>query len=81
MINVLGELCVETEASTLMAMKMAELYINANVLQLTVNNNWSPIISISQSLLKKQAIYFLSVIAKYYCTKRLPNFTYECMEV
>lgn len=67
MSNLLIELCVESEAHTLTAMKMAALY----------NNYHKPDASESE----KELFRLVVSICKYYTTKRQPNFIYECMEV
>ena len=73
--NLLADLCVESEASTLMAMKMSELY---NTYNFHSNN-----ISGDKKIGKDAGDLFRICVAvsKYYITKRLPNFVYECMEV
>ena len=64
--NVLTDLCVESEAHTLTALKMASLF---DVYQ-----------SDAATARDKDVFRLLISICKYYITKRQPNFTYECME-
>ena len=69
--NLLVDLCVESEAHTLMAMRMAYLFNKATMSE--ANDGKDSQIG---------DLFRISVtISKYYVTKKLPNFVYECMEV
>ena len=72
--NLLAELCAEAEASTLMSMKMAELYNTANYANLVVGSG-------SGDTDAENLFRICVAVSKYYITKRLPHFVYECMEV
>ena len=70
MVNVLADLCVEAEAHTLTAMRIADAYDKYNRPGNTGGND--------------QELDFFRVgvsIAKYYVCKRQPAFTYECLEI
>jgi putative acyl-CoA dehydrogenase len=71
--NVLVDLCVESEAHTLMALRMSaafDAYYNGN-----------PRIVDCDSVEEAQELFRLGVsVSKYFVTKRLPQFTFECME-
>lgn len=67
MMNLLAELCVESEAHTLTAMKVAAMY-----------NKYRESGASEQ---EKELFRMVVSICKYYTTKRQPNFIYECMEV
>ena len=72
--NVLTDLAVESEAATIMAMRMSAAFDAA------YNNN--PSIINCNTFEEAQEYFRIGVtVSKYYVTKRLPNFTYECMEV
>lgn len=72
--NLLTELCLEAEAHTMMAMYMASLYQQSQA-----KNGES---SSHDHTDTAREVFRIGVsISKYYITKRLPNFTYECMEV
>ena len=63
--NVLADLCIEAEAHTLTALSMAAIFDKAE----KSKNEYD------------QELFRISVsIAKYFITKRQPNFVYECME-
>jgi hypothetical protein len=65
--SLLGDLCVEAEAHTLTAMRLAHAYDREQ------RGRASP----------EEAAFFRMGVAvgKYWVTKRLPNFTFEAMEV
>jgi putative acyl-CoA dehydrogenase len=64
--NVLADLCVEAEAHTLTAMKMAAVYDQSET-------HGDPL---------DVELFRIGVsVSKYYITKRQPNFAYECLEV
>ena len=72
--NVLTDLAIESEASTLLAMRMSAAY--------DAYYNGNPSIVNCSSLEEAQELFRIGVtISKYYVTKRLPHLTYECMEV
>lgn len=67
MTNLLADLCVETDAHTLTAMYMSSAF----------DHQYR-----SGTAEHHQALFRIGVaVSKYWVTKRLPNFTYECMEV
>lgn len=75
--NVLTDLAIESEASTWMAMRMAMAY----------DASYAGSDSHSQALVQcatpeeAQELFRIGVtVSKYQVTKRLPQFTYECME-
>lgn len=69
--NVLADLCVESEVNTLMALRMAAAYDRSESQESTL--------SVQE---KEREIFRVGVaVTKYYVTKRLPQFVYECMEV
>jgi putative acyl-CoA dehydrogenase len=71
--NVLTDLCIETEASTVMAMRMSAAY--------DAYYNGNPSIVNCDSMEQAQELFRIGVtVSKYYVTKRLPHLTYECME-
>ena len=68
--NVLADLCVESEAHTLTAMRMARLFNDSNTHARSGDSDH-----------ESGHIFRVGVaVSKYYITKRLPNLTYECME-
>lgn len=72
--NVLTDLAVEAEAATVTAMRMAMAF------DATYNGN--PSLVQCQDQGEAQELFRIGVtVSKYQVTKRLPNFTYECMEV
>lgn len=69
--NVLTDLCVESEAHTLNAMYMASLY----------DRYYCPSSQNTAEVETARDLFRIAVsVSKYYVTKRLPNFTYECLE-
>lgn len=80
--NLLADLCVEAEASTLMAMKMSSLFNHANMLD--KDGYISKTVIEDENMTSEQASSLFRIgvaVTKYYVTKRLPQFVYECMEV
>ena len=72
--NVLTDLAVEAEAATWTAMRMAMAF------DATYNNH--PGLVQCSSAEEAQELFRIGVtVSKYQVTKRLPQFTYECMEV
>lgn len=70
--NVLTDLCVEAEAHTLTAFHMAQLFSDFE----------SKVISGGSDCDRAGELFRTAVsVAKYYVTKRQPNFVYECMEI
>ncbi len=71
--NLLTDLCVEAEAHTLTGLRMAaafDAYYNGN-----------PKIVDCDTIEEAQELFRIGVsVSKYYVTKRLPQFTFECME-
>lgn len=67
MLNLLTELCIESEAHTLTAIKLSARY--------------NKYLQSSASDQEKDLFRLLVSVCKYYTTKRQPNFIYECMEV
>jgi len=68
--NLLADLCVESEAHTLLAMRMARLFNDS------VNHERA-----GNADHESGHIYRVGIaVSKYYITKRLPNLVYECME-
>lgn len=66
MLNVLADLCLEAEAHTLTAMRMAQAFDRSES---------------NASNVEESELFRIGVsVSKYYITKRQPNFTYECME-
>ncbi|RYG59446.1 hypothetical protein EON64_20210, partial [archaeon] len=64
--NVLADLCVESEAHSMLSMYAASLY------DMYYNQKGSE---------RGRELFRVSVaVSKYYVTKRLPPFTYECLE-
>lgn len=65
--NLLADMCVEAEAHTLTAMRLAHAYDSVQ----------------SGRASDAEAAFFRMGVAvsKYWVTKRLPNFTFEAMEV
>jgi putative acyl-CoA dehydrogenase len=71
--NVLTDLCIETEASAVMAMRMSAAY--------DAYYNGNPSIVNCDGMEQAQELFRIGVtVSKYYVTKRLPHLTYECME-
>lgn len=71
--NLLTDLCIESEAHTLMALRMAAAYDDYK------NNSANTSGSDNDP---SYDLFRLGIaVSKYYVTKRLPNFTYECLEV
>ena len=76
--NVLADLCVEAEAHTITAFYMAVLYDRVERATVSTQRagtelpNGHPDIELFRTAVS---------VAKYYVTKRQPNFAYECMEV
>lgn len=70
--NVLTDLCIEAEAHTLNAMYVSALY----------DRYYSPSPSDTKAEVEiARDLFRIAVsVSKYYVTKRLPNFTYECLE-
>ena len=69
--NLLADMCVEAEAHTLLAFRLAHAYDNEKGVRGTG----------SESDLDEAAFFRLGVaVGKYWVTKRLPNFTFEAME-
>ena len=65
--NLLADMCVEAEAHTLTALRLAHAYDNVK------SGRASP---------GESAFFRMGVaVGKYWVTKRLPNFTFEAMEV
>lgn len=64
--NLLTDLCIETEAHTVTAMRLAAAFDRAE----------------REHDEREREIFRIGVaVAKYYITKRLPNLAYECMEI
>jgi len=69
--NLLADLCLEAESQTCMAMFMASAF-----------GNYYTTSSTSSSAEQQRELFRIGVsISKYFITKRLPGFIYECMEV
>ena len=78
--NLLADLCVEAEAQTLMSMKMAHLFSHATSAKMEGESK-AVIEDANMSAEDAADIYRIGVaVTKYFGTKRLPQFTYECME-
>jgi hypothetical protein len=72
--NVLTDLAIEAEASTWTAMRMAMAF--------DASYNENPSLVSCTSAEESQELFRIGVtVSKYHVTKRLPQFTYECMEV
>lgn len=72
--NVLTDLAIEAEAATWTAMRMAMAF------DATYNQHASLVQCTSAE--EAQELFRIGVtVSKYQVTKRLPQFTYECMEV
>lgn len=71
--NVLADLCVESEAHTLTAMYMARSFDRHYNRDITEQEHFP----VNNSAVMRAGVS----VAKYFVTKRLPGFTYECMEV
>ena len=66
--NLLADLCVESEAATLTSFKLAAAFD-----RYYSDPNCSE---------EEKDLFRIGVsVTKYFVTKRLPNFTYECLEV
>lgn len=65
--NLLADLCVESEAHTLTALRVASAF--GSIENGTADEGEKGFFRVAVS------------VAKYYITKRQPGFTYECMEV
>jgi putative acyl-CoA dehydrogenase len=83
--NLLADLCVDAEAQTLMAMKMAHLYSHAKVAQHRAEEaaDGSKAVMEDENMSAESAgdLFRVGVaVTKYFGTKRLPQFMYECME-
>lgn len=76
--NLLADLCVEAEAHTLTAMKLAELF---NLARLAGIQEGAETKSIGEQENPADLFRIGVAISKYFVTKRLPQFTYEAMEV
>ena len=79
--NLLADLCVEAEANTLMSMKMSHLYNHSNMMDAEEE---SKAVMEDENMSPDDArnLFRIGVaISKYFITKRLPNYVYECMEV
>ena len=81
MTNVLADLCLEAEASTIMSMKMSQLF-NYSIIR-----NFEP--ALSKAIMEEEDIAMENArdlfrigvaVSKYYITKRMPQYMYECME-
>lgn len=64
--NLLTDLCIEAEAHTITSVYLAGIFDEAEH---------------SSDESKRELFRIVVSVAKYYITKRQPNFTYECMEV
>jgi hypothetical protein len=85
MANLMTDLCVESEAHTLTAMYLASTYdaalhgyplVNSFPDTMVGGSLAAPAVSDAQELFRIGV-----AVAKYWITKRYPNFAYECMEV
>lgn len=65
--NLLADMCVEAEAHTLTAMRLAKAY----------DDDKNGRASEAESAFFRMGV----AVGKYWVTKRLPNFTFEAMEV
>lgn len=71
MLSLLADLAVEAEAATLTALYMSSIY----------DDCYNGSTSTPQQKQHAQELFRIAVtVAKYHVTKRLPQFTYECME-
>ena len=82
MVNVLADLCLEAEASTVMAMKMAQLF-NHSILRSFEPATSKAIMEQEDAAVESaRELFRIGVaVSKYYITKRMPQYMYECMEV
>ncbi len=72
--NLLTDLCVEAEAHTLTALRMSAAY--------DAYYNGDASLVDCDSIEEAQELFRIGVsVSKYFVTKRLPQFTFECMEV
>jgi putative acyl-CoA dehydrogenase len=78
MANLLADMCVESEAHALTAMRLARAFDADKSGRLGGGGGGN---EVSES--EEEAAFFRMgvAISKYWVTKRLPNFTYEAMEV
>jgi putative acyl-CoA dehydrogenase len=74
MTNLLADLCIEAEANSLTAFYLSSLYDSVASSRLGK--------AVSANDVEVEELFRIAVtVGKYWVTKRLPNFTYECMEV
>jgi hypothetical protein len=78
--NLLSDLCIEAESHTCMAMFMArafdDLYSSSD------GSSRSSGSGSTEEQQRKEELFRVGVsVSKYFVTKRLPGFIYECMEV
>jgi len=72
--NLLTDLCIEAEANTIMSMRMASAF------DAYYNKDYHLVNAVN--LEQAQQFFRIGVsISKYYVTKRLPQFTFECLEI
>jgi putative acyl-CoA dehydrogenase len=71
--NVLTDLAIESEASTFMALRMALAYDGCY-------NDSYELVNCSNRFEAQELFRIGVTVSKYYVTKRLPHFAYECME-
>lgn len=75
MTNLLADLCIENEANSLTAFYLSHLYDQ-------VSSSRGRNGSAGDKADTTEELFRIAVtVGKYWVTKRLPNFTYECMEV
>ena len=67
--NLMADLCVEAEAHTITALHMANAFNSYYQHQAAEDEEMKDVFRVGVS------------VTKYFITKRLPNFTYECLEV
>jgi len=82
--NLLADLCIDAEAQTLMSMKMAHLYSHAKAaIHQAEEPDGSKAVMEDENMSAESAADLFRVgvaVTKYFGTKRLPQFMYECME-
>jgi len=76
--NLLSDLCIEAESQTCMAMFMARAFDN---LYSSSDGSGGSSDSTEEQQRKEELFRVGVSVSKYFVTKRLPGFIYECMEV
>lgn len=82
--NLLADLCIEAESHTCMAMFMAKAFDDyyTNSSSNGSGGSSSGSIAEQQQQQRREELVRVGVsVSKYFITKRLPGFIYECMEV